>query len=974
MTGELPIEKDADDFARNYCYFVPGRIDRSKRPGEVYGGYPGNPVAEDKEEMFPDRDVYPEFSENDNVYSGEQMYESKYDKYDIYFCLLGGKLEYQGETYYSLVLDYDFYKIEDESKRRTYENHDFVRQGGMVVESQSGGKHQYFLTKDPDILEGLKAAEHVDLKGFVAGGFTLWWGNTDDYNLISDNFPLVVDREDLLRTPFVEEKPDRKNRGADVPEISRKKTIEMKETSDIKELFAAINNVKLSDVNLDLPEHPDYGAPVYDPSFYRTTGGSDSFEWDPGINAFWDRKGQTTTYRVFDIFRVVADYVDHPDESIYGSQFFEAVEEFRKSGAPIPEYTDEFGVEKCEPPGFEKRKWTGGDEIREEEIPNFVKNAGEKTRLLSYDPGIGKTYTTTKTALENEIPFVIYFENHTKAKEHYDLMRDKFGVEPLYLRGITQPGMCELVSEHEDEFRELSQHFKHGKSHLILEDRHGDCNCQWKRQFDKIDVADYIIAPNAYLGYEDLTGRLQIIDESGIIGIEKERYGKNDLRDYRDFIQDEMEYPSIVQHINDLIDLIRGETVTPEWKLGKWDTYRAKLDISTRVKELAREGDYHDDLTNAILSHAGFEGGKVAGDEIILNGGCQEFEHYQRVIKPTEEEEGIKVVKQPTYLHSAEIRQKEGNFPGGLFHKRIPTYKYLNPIILDATPNINLIERQFGEFDQIGDDTFECENLTVIQITDGMYHPGTISQSDGLQERIQVLLDAAPPNMLHVASKDHLSTFDFPGESVHYHGLRGLNKKEKDGVILVGAPHPRIDDLRQQAEMFTDQDFAEYSERESNPRYEKYNFTDSDGIGRKAPTKQFDGLFGFWENLTTDEMKQAIHRIRPITSEKEQIAVIISNVPLPVEVDHLVTWDDILDKNSDEAIELFDHFRGETVTSSELLNKPGLADDTIRYHRRQLESAGYVENLGKKSFEKPEREYEFKDIDISPINVNLPLE
>jgi hypothetical protein len=139
-------------------------------------------------------------------------------------------------------------------------------------------------------------------------------------------------------------------------------------------------------------------------------------------------------------------------------------------------------------------------------------------------------------------------------------------------------------------------------------------------------------------------------------------------------------------------------------------------------------------------------------------------------------------------------------------------------------------------------------------------------------------------------------------EWLSYHATRGLNRAEYDAVVCVGAPHPRVADLRRNAGLLAQghDDLRaggqEHSTRRDTrpPVYRRLDYRDDDGDGRAVPTKHYDGLTGeLFQQSRGDELVQAVHRIRPLLADETNHAYLLTNVPTPLPVDTLATFDEL---------------------------------------------------------------------------------
>ncbi|QLH82480.1 bifunctional DNA primase/polymerase [Halosimplex pelagicum] len=256
--------------------------------------------------------------------------------------------------------------------------------------------------------------------------------------------------------------------------------------------------------------------------------------------------------------------------------------------------------------------------------------------------------------------------------------------------------------------------------------------------------------------------------------------------------------------------------------------------------------------------------------------------------------------------------------PAGLDYYALPLASDLpeSPLVLDATATPAKVAALYDvPQDRVvvdGDELLES-NMHVTQVLDGQYHAGTIrralDEDRKLAERIQRTIETVGDlhqQPLFIGPKALLERFDFPdnGETLYYHAARGLNRAECDAVVCIGAPHPAVDDLQRDAELFGQGNHdvrvggEEYSTRRETapPVYRKLLYEDDAGDGRAIATKDFSGLVGdLWRETREKELVQAVHRIRPLLADTTKHAYLLTNVPTEIPVDELATFEELAD-------------------------------------------------------------------------------
>ncbi|WP_430639365.1 hypothetical protein [Haloferax volcanii] len=237
-----------------------------------------------------------------------------------------------------------------------------------------------------------------------------------------------------------------------------------------------------------------------------------------------------------------------------------------------------------------------------------------------------------------------------------------------------------------------------------------------------------------------------------------------------------------------------------------------------------------------------------------------------------------------------------------------------DPLILDATATPSKVAAMWevpeDEIVVEGDEDVEM-NMSVTQVVDGQYHHGTIDDSESLRERLQAAVDRLaqihqkPLIVTQKAALDSWLEIPDNAETLHFHAARGLNRAECDAVMIVGAPHPPVDDIKREAELLAVQnDGVRVGGRELGPRsnadgdpiWRKLDYSDDRGKGRAAMTKTYSGLVGdLFQTSREDELEQIVHRVRPVLADDAKQVYMMTNVPTEVPVDELVHLEELCD-------------------------------------------------------------------------------
>ncbi|WP_338738295.1 hypothetical protein [Haloplanus salilacus] len=255
-----------------------------------------------------------------------------------------------------------------------------------------------------------------------------------------------------------------------------------------------------------------------------------------------------------------------------------------------------------------------------------------------------------------------------------------------------------------------------------------------------------------------------------------------------------------------------------------------------------------------------------------------------------------------------------------LVRRRLPRVDDLpdDPLVLDATATSERIAALYGaDQDDVqiaGAEQYALPGARITQILDGQYHASTlrkaVDEDRSTARRVQARLDRAEvayDRTLVVGRQDTRDLFNLPDNArfIHFHAARGLNFEECDAVIVVGAPHPDIEDLRREAELLAQgrEDLRvggiEHSTRGDCPNppiYRKLRYTDEEGRGRAVATKHYTGLVGaLFREAREKELEQVIHRVRPLlTNPEDPVDVeLLTNVPTSVPIDEVCTLEEL---------------------------------------------------------------------------------
>ncbi|WP_135304213.1 hypothetical protein [Haloarcula amylovorans] len=255
----------------------------------------------------------------------------------------------------------------------------------------------------------------------------------------------------------------------------------------------------------------------------------------------------------------------------------------------------------------------------------------------------------------------------------------------------------------------------------------------------------------------------------------------------------------------------------------------------------------------------------------------------------------------------------------GLVTRTRPHPKTLpdDPLILNATARPEKVARIWevdpDDIALAGDEPVTA-NMNVTQVLNGQFHPGTISDYESVQTRMQDAVDnladlyeqpllVGPYDVVQHAH----SWLDIPENAMvmHFHAARGFNRSDCDAVVVLGAPHPPVDELQREAELLAVQNDdvriggTEHGPRDGaggDPIWRKLDYEDNQGKGRAVKAKTYTGLVGtLFREHREDELEQIVHRVRPVLADETKHVYLLTNVPTDLPVDDIVRLNELSD-------------------------------------------------------------------------------
>lgn len=135
-------------------------------------------------------------------------------------------------------------------------------------------------------------------------------------------------------------------------------------------------------------------------------------------------------------------------------------------------------------------------------------------------------------------------------------------------------------------------------------------------------------------------------------------------------------------------------------------------------------------------------------------------------------------------------------------------------------------------------------------------------------------------------------------ESIHFGALRGKDVwKDFDAVLIIGRNQPPVRAIEDQARALF---MADLTPLQSLGREDLlmevrgYTMADGSEVGVDVPVHPDARVQSLLEQVREHESTQAIDRLRLVHSSREKLVVVLSNVPLDIPVDALLTWGELV--------------------------------------------------------------------------------
>jgi len=226
-------------------------------------------------------------------------------------------------------------------------------------------------------------------------------------------------------------------------------------------------------------------------------------------------------------------------------------------------------------------------------------------------------------------------------------------------------------------------------------------------------------------------------------------------------------------------------------------------------------------------------------------------------------------------------------------------------LIIDGTASREIIAR-FFPLDAFHDLHVDVpDNVEVVQITDRLNSKIALT-ADGQVKKLARLVrhEANGKKALLVTHKDTEEMLpEVECDVEHFGNLRGLDRyKDHDVLVIAGRSQPSAEKVTEITEAIFYKDAKPIVRGEYGKALREFR-TREGAVPCETDALRDERCEAVRWMKSEGELVQALHRLRPIRASGHVKIVIATNVPLPVHVSELTTWNDLLPTRADEKID-----------------------------------------------------------------------
>jgi hypothetical protein len=229
-------------------------------------------------------------------------------------------------------------------------------------------------------------------------------------------------------------------------------------------------------------------------------------------------------------------------------------------------------------------------------------------------------------------------------------------------------------------------------------------------------------------------------------------------------------------------------------------------------------------------------------------------------------------------------------------------------LIIDGTASRKIIER-FWKLDAFHDLHVNVpDNVEVVQITDRLNGKQELTNSGRVEKLARLVRHEAIGKkallITHKVTEEELQKLpEMECDVEHFGNLRGIDKyKDHDVLVIAGRSQPSAEKITEITEAIFYKD-AEPLVRGNYGKALREFRTKGGAVPCETDALIDERCEAVRWMKSEGELVQAFHRLRPIRRTGHVKIVIATNVPLPVRVSKLTTWNDLLPTREDEKID-----------------------------------------------------------------------